>query len=195
MGGGGGGEKRRNFPKQRLAEVWLARSPITTPLRASCDVSCSLNEIHHHKNSMTDLTRPGSLPCEELQSYPSSKRQEKAKFVLPRKSGKISVQQHNFLGDYAAQLYHFLGNNAAAAKFPSCEFPVTPGRVKVHTNKCEPKVCSVNRKLIFGFTFGLASSDGEATGDVEEDYGGTIVYMSINFFTPVTVGLLRLVPK
>ena len=53
-----------------------------------------LDEIHHHKDffffSMTDLTRPGSLPCEELQSYPSSKRREKAKFALPRKSGKIS---------------------------------------------------------------------------------------------------------
>ena len=92
-GGGGGRERetRGNFPKQRLAEVCLARSPIvTTKKKASRFVSCSLDDIHHHKNSMTDLTRPGSLPCEELQSYPSSKRQEKAKFVLPRKSGKIS---------------------------------------------------------------------------------------------------------
>ena len=69
--------------------------------------------------SMTDLTRPGSLPCEELQSYPSSKRREKAKFVLPRKSGKISLLRHNFLENYAAELHNFLGNNAAAAKFPS----------------------------------------------------------------------------
>ena len=51
---------------------------------------------------MTDLTIPGSLPCEELRSYPSSKRLEKAKFVLPRKSGKISQLRHNFLGNYAA---------------------------------------------------------------------------------------------
>ena len=38
-GGGGGGETRGNFPKQRLAEVCLARSPITTKkkkLHASC---------------------------------------------------------------------------------------------------------------------------------------------------------------
>ena len=47
-------------------------------------------KIHHYKDSITDLTRPGSLPCEELQSYPSSKRRENAKFVLPRKSGKVS---------------------------------------------------------------------------------------------------------
>ena len=43
---------------------------------------------------------------------------------------------------------------------------------------CEPKVCKVcsaNRKLIFGFTFGSASSDGEATGDVQEDFGGNPV--------------------
>ena len=50
-----------------------------------------------------------------------------------------------------------------------------PGRVKVHTNMCEPKVCSANRKLIFGFTFGSASSDGEATGDFQEDFGGNPV--------------------
>ena len=50
-----------------------------------------------------------------------------------------------------------------------------PGRVKVHTNMCEPKVCSANRKLIFGFIFGSASSDDEATGDVPEDFGGNPV--------------------
>ena len=32
-GGGGEGETRRNFPQQRLAEVWLARSPITTKVK------------------------------------------------------------------------------------------------------------------------------------------------------------------
>ena len=37
---------------------------------------------------------------------------------------------------------------------------------------CEPKVCSANRKLIFGFNFGSASSDGEATGDFQEAFGG-----------------------
>ena len=36
---------------------------------------------------------------------------------------------------------------------------------------CEPKVCSANRKLIFG----SASSDGEATGDFQEDFGGNPV--------------------
>ena len=50
-----------------------------------------------------------------------------------------------------------------------------PGRVKVHMNLCEPKVCSANRKLIFDFIFGSASSDGEATGDVQEDFGGNPV--------------------
>ena len=65
-GGGGWGETRRNFPKQRLAEVWLARSPITTPLRASCDVSCSLDEIHHHKNSMTVVNSFLSLSVRKL---------------------------------------------------------------------------------------------------------------------------------
>ena len=50
-----------------------------------------------------------------------------------------------------------------------------PGRVKVHTNMCEPKVCSANRKLIFGFIFGSATSDGEATGDVQEYFGGNPV--------------------
>ena len=50
-----------------------------------------------------------------------------------------------------------------------------PGRVKVHTNMCEPKVCSANRKLIFGFIFGSASSVGEATGDFLEDFGGNPV--------------------
>ena len=50
-----------------------------------------------------------------------------------------------------------------------------PDRVKVHTNMCEPKVCSANRNLIFGFIFGSASSDGEATGDVQEDFGGNPV--------------------
>ena len=40
---------------------------------------------------------------------------------------------------------------------------------------CEPKVCSANRKLIFGFIFGSASSDGEATGDFQEDFGGNPV--------------------
>ena len=34
---------------------------------------------------------------------------------------------------------------------------------------------SANRKLIFGFIFGSASSDGEATGDVQEDFGGNPV--------------------
>ena len=34
-------------------------------------------------------------------------------------------------------------------------------RGKVHTNMCEPKVCSANRKLIFGFIFGSAIADGE----------------------------------
>ena len=77
--GGGGGETRGNFPKQRLVDVCLARSPIYDGKKALRFVSCSLNEIHHHKNSMTDLTRPGSLPCEELQSHPSSKRQEASK--------------------------------------------------------------------------------------------------------------------
>ena len=50
-----------------------------------------------------------------------------------------------------------------------------PGRVKVHTNMCEPKVCSANRKLIFGLIFDSASSDGEATRDVQEDFGGSPV--------------------
>ena len=50
-----------------------------------------------------------------------------------------------------------------------------PGRVKVHTNMCEPKVCSANRKLIFGFIFDSASSDGEATRDVQVDFGGSPV--------------------
>ena len=40
---------------------------------------------------------------------------------------------------------------------------------------CEPKVCSANRKLIFGFIFGSASSDGEVTGDFQEDFGGNPV--------------------
>ena len=88
--------------------------------KASRFVSCSLNEIHYHEDSMTDLTRPGSLPCEELQSYPSSKRLDKGKVVLPRKSGKISLLRHNFQGNYAAELHNFLGNHAAAAKLPSC---------------------------------------------------------------------------
>ena len=47
-----------------------------------------------------------------------------------------------------------------------------PGRVKVHTNMFEPKVCSANRKLILGFIFDSASSDGEATRDVQEEFGG-----------------------
>ena len=59
--------------------------------------------------------------------------------------------------------------------FGKVRVKVLPGRVKVHTNMCEPKVCSANRKLIFGFMFGLASSDGEATGDVQEDFGGNPV--------------------
>ena len=42
-------------------------------------------------------------------------------------------------------------------------------------NMCEPKVCSANRKLIFGFVFDSASSDGEATRDVQEDFGGSPV--------------------
>ena len=37
---------------------------------------------------------------------------------------------------------------------------------------CEPKVCSAHRKLILGFIFGSASSNGEATGDFQEDFGG-----------------------
>ena len=40
---------------------------------------------------------------------------------------------------------------------------------------CEPKVCFANRKLIFGFIFGSASSDGEATGDFQEAFGGNPV--------------------
>ena len=39
----------------------------------------------------------------------------------------------------------------------------------------EPKVRSANRKLIFGFIFGSANSDGEAAGDVQEDFGGNAV--------------------
>ena len=75
-----------------MAEVSFTRSPIIDhdEKKDSRFVPCSLDESHHHKDSMTDLTRPGSLPCEELQSSPSSKRLEKAKFVLRRKSGKIS---------------------------------------------------------------------------------------------------------
>ena len=91
-GGGGGGGGRQEETSQSSARQkcgWLeVRS--WRRKKASRFVSCSLDEIHHNKDSMTDLTRPGSLPCEELQSYPSSKRREKAKFVLPRKSGKIS---------------------------------------------------------------------------------------------------------
>ena len=34
---------------------------------------------------------------------------------------------------------------------------------------------SANRKLIFSFIFGSASSDGKATGDVQEDFGGNPV--------------------
>ena len=52
---------------------------------------------------------------------------------------------------------------------------VLTGQGQVHTNMCEPKVCSANRKLIFGFIFGSASSDGEATGDFQEDFGGNPV--------------------
>ena len=89
-GWGGGGEKRKH-PKAAPGGVFGSKSDRDDEKKKALRfVSCSLDEIHHHKNSMTDLTRPGSLPCEELQSYPSSKRQEKAKFVLPRKSGKIS---------------------------------------------------------------------------------------------------------
>ena len=91
-GGGGGWRDKRKLPKAAPGRsVFGSKSDRDDEKKkASRFVSCSLNEIHHHKNSMTDLTRPGSLPCEELQAYPSSKRQEKAKFVLPRKSGKIS---------------------------------------------------------------------------------------------------------
>ena len=85
-----GDEKKLPKGAPGIAEVSLAQSPMTTRKKASHFVSYSLDEIDHHKDSMTDLTTPGSLPCKELQSYPSSKRLEKAKFVLPRKSGKIS---------------------------------------------------------------------------------------------------------
>ena len=44
---------------------------------------------------------------------------------------------------------------------------------------CEPKVCSANRKLIFGFIFDSASSDGEVTGDVQEDFGGIPVALGL----------------
>ena len=52
---------------------------------------------------------------------------------------------------------------------------VLNGRVKVHTNMCEPKVCSANRRLIFGFIFGLASSDGEATGTFKKILAETLL--------------------
>ena len=79
---------------------------------------------------MTDLTRPGFLPCEKFQSCPSSKRLEKAKFVLLRKSGKISYLRHNFLGNNAAELHNFLGNYVAAAKFPGCRISCDTGRAR-----------------------------------------------------------------
>ena len=49
-------------------------------------MSSSLDETHHHKDSMTDFAIPGSASfvlCEDLrlQSFPSSKWLEKAKFV------------------------------------------------------------------------------------------------------------------
>ena len=123
----GRGEARRNFPKQRLTWQkgrWLE---VRSRRKKASRFPCCLDEIHHHKVSMTDLTIPGSLPFEELRSYPSSKRLEKAKFVLPRKSGKISQLRHNFLGNYAAELHNFLGNYAAAAKFPSCRISCDTG--------------------------------------------------------------------
>ena len=43
---------------------------------------------------------------------------------------------------------------------------------------CEAKVCSANRKLIFGFIFGLATSDATMVKrlvDVQEDFGGNPV--------------------
>ena len=93
-GGGGGGGEREREEKTSQSSAWQKCVWLEVRLRrkkkASRFVSCSLDEIHHQKHSMTDLTRPGSLPCEKLQSYPSSKRHEKAKFVLRRKSGKIS---------------------------------------------------------------------------------------------------------
>ena len=86
----GGEGRQENLPKAApgIAEMSSARSPITTKrkLRASCPALC----MNHHEDTMTDLTILGSLPCEELQFFPRSKRREKAKFVLPRKSGKIS---------------------------------------------------------------------------------------------------------
>ena len=45
--------------------------------------------------------------------------------------------------------------------FGNVRVKVLAGRVKVHTNMCEPKVCSANRKLIFGFIFGSASWFGQ----------------------------------
>ena len=83
------GDKKK-LPKAApsMAEVSLTRNGLIIDhdeKKASRFVSCSLDEIHHHKDSMTGLTRSGSLPCEELQSYWSSKRLEKAKFVLSRK--------------------------------------------------------------------------------------------------------------
>ena len=92
-GGGGGREEETSQSSARQKCGWLARSPITTKKKASRFVSCSLDEIHHHmhKDSMADLTRPGSLPCEELQSYPSSKRLKKSEVCL------VEEERQNFL--------------------------------------------------------------------------------------------------
>ena len=50
-----------------------------------------------------------------------------------------------------------------------------PGRVKVHTNMCEPKVCSANRKLIFGFIFGSASSVAMRLGTFKKFLAETLL--------------------
>ena len=50
-----------------------------------------------------------------------------------------------------------------------------PGRVKVHTNMCEPKVCSANRKLIFGFIFGSASSVAMRPGTFKKILAETLL--------------------
>ena len=74
--------------------------------------------------------------------------------------------------------------------FGKVRVKVLAGQVKEHTNMCKPKVCSANRKLIFGLIFGSAGSDGEATVDVQEDFGGNPVALESQSYK-VTVALAR----
>ena len=152
----GRGETRRNFPKQRLAEVSLA--PKSDPdEKKSFELQVLLRGWMKFTTTKTRWQISPDLdlcPVKSSSLIQAQKGQIKAKFVLPMKGSKISYLRYYFPGNFAAELHIFLKNYAAASNFPSCRISCDTGH---EDSQCKQSGSYIQLSALWSIASGLVS--------------------------------------